>query len=86
MNTWKNVKIYLEGFKQIETLLQEMFTPNLRDIVFGYHIGRMYGITNKNLDSLDYRTTPQFKENTIWSLIEKRIRYLSEKTETELNK
>jgi len=47
----------------------------------------MYAIVDRILTPyLQYRTSEEFKESTIWSILEKRVIELSTKIETELNR
>lgn len=78
-----------EGIRKTQELIDENNmsdkTTNTRDLLMGYHLGRMLQFTISRMGSRGEKDTLWTPED-IWSIVQSKLTKLSAKIETELSR
>jgi len=78
-----------EGIQNVQELLDEYNisdkSTNIKDLLMGYHLGRMLQFTISRMGSRGEKGTLWTPED-IWSIIQSKLNRLSEKIERELGR
>jgi len=78
-----------KGIKKVQELLDEYNisdkSTNTKDLLMGYHLGRMLQFTISRMGSRGEKDTLWAPED-IWSIIQSKLNRLSEKIERELGR